>query len=383
MKIKLILLFFFITMSLCSTVSAKIDSDYYAGLLKNQKAGPQQMLFLSAFGSDFDLFKEYIAKGADINARDKDGNTALILGAKSLDIVKYLVSKNVDINAGNNDGETALLMAAQSGNPEVVRFLIEHNADVNAASNDGTTALMRTCNREVFMLLLKNKADVNAKDKKGETALMKAYHLARVKVLIDHGADINAKDNENMTALMHFAKRRMFKEVELLIRHGANINIKDKTGKKYGDYKDTLAKDPSNDCTIVSVCATANSSLKNIATTMTQAGLNFKNINDLNSFCRGDRTILETMLVEGNHKALKKLLYYLKTRKGEWFVEELLNYPIPNRRNNKSHSLLDFNDYLYSLGDGHLEAQEYVNKLREFLIAYGAKNIADDCWDAR
>jgi ankyrin repeat protein len=50
-------------------------------------------------------------RGADINAKDKDGDTAIIGAAfwGHLDVVTLLLEKGADINAKNKDGETAHL----------------------------------------------------------------------------------------------------------------------------------------------------------------------------------------------------------------------------------------------------------------------------------
>ncbi|MEH1771269.1 MAG: ankyrin repeat domain-containing protein, partial [Nostoc sp.] len=53
-----------------------------------------------------------IAKGADVNAKNKDGNTPLHL-AYDLDIVKLLIAKGADANAKNNDDMTPAELQAQ------------------------------------------------------------------------------------------------------------------------------------------------------------------------------------------------------------------------------------------------------------------------------
>jgi len=67
-----------------------------------------------------------------------------------LEVVKALLAKGADVNAKLNNGETALTLAsfgdwrrrASSDEPvEVVRVLLTNGANVNAKGSDGKTAL--------------------------------------------------------------------------------------------------------------------------------------------------------------------------------------------------------------------------------------------------
>ncbi len=59
----------------------------------------------------------------------------------NLVVARLLIKKGADVNAKNNDGETALMLASLNGNFEAANLLIEKGADVNAKSNKGKTAL--------------------------------------------------------------------------------------------------------------------------------------------------------------------------------------------------------------------------------------------------
>lgn len=56
-------------------------------------------------------------------------------------VVKYLVKKGANVNVSSHSGETPLIGAAASCDLETVKFLLEHRADVNARDKDGRTAL--------------------------------------------------------------------------------------------------------------------------------------------------------------------------------------------------------------------------------------------------
>lgn len=80
---------------------------------------------------------------------------------------------------------------------EVVRLLLGAGADVNARDKQGNTALMLSRDDvEQVELLLKAGADPNVRNLEGETALSKAYDDEVKQILIKHGAVPMAKEAE-------------------------------------------------------------------------------------------------------------------------------------------------------------------------------------------
>jgi ankyrin repeat protein len=78
---------------------------------------------------------------ADVTVRDRRVNTLLIYAAAfgSVDAVRRLVERGADVNAKNSFGATALVYAA--ANEAKVRLLVAHGADVNARTRQGRTPL--------------------------------------------------------------------------------------------------------------------------------------------------------------------------------------------------------------------------------------------------
>ena len=72
-----------------------------------------------------------------------------------LEIVKYLLENGADINAKDNYGTTALMKASSNGQLEIVQFLIENGADINIKNNEGKTALDVAATKEIKKVLRK------------------------------------------------------------------------------------------------------------------------------------------------------------------------------------------------------------------------------------
>jgi len=131
-----------------------------------------------------------LKKGADVNAKDKYGYTALILVSEKghTEIVAMLLEKGADVNAKRNDGNTALVLASAMGHAEIMAMLLEKGADVNAKNNDGDTALLWASlaghTKIVAVLLEKEGADVNATDNEGESALNWARKRKHIEIAV-------------------------------------------------------------------------------------------------------------------------------------------------------------------------------------------------------
>ena len=55
--------------------------------------------------------------------------------------IEEAIMNGANVNAKDNEGWTALIWAAIRGHIEVVEVLLKHGADVNAKNNNGRTAL--------------------------------------------------------------------------------------------------------------------------------------------------------------------------------------------------------------------------------------------------
>jgi len=81
----------------------------------------------AASKGDTQKVQALLGKGADVNAKDDMGETALIIAAYygHTDTVKVLLEEGADVNAKNNKGITALRAAKLAGHNEIVLMLEE------------------------------------------------------------------------------------------------------------------------------------------------------------------------------------------------------------------------------------------------------------------
>ena len=209
-----------------------------------------------------------LMEGADINARDEEGTTALLRAAflGHTEMAKILL-KNANLDAEqkltammwaerNGHTETArllkqagvkiadaslneqLLYAAIKGDIREVQILLNIGAKVDTKeSTDGSTALMLAAGKghnRVVTLLLEEGADINAVNDFGGTALLWAIfegHAEIAELFIKRDADVNAKHaRTNITVLMMAVQHGYTEIVSTLLKKGVDVNIKDRNG---------------------------------------------------------------------------------------------------------------------------------------------------------
>src|SRR5665213_2671318 len=148
-------------------------------------------LFQAIQKADNAAVKRLLDGGASPNAKDADGNPALMLAALwgGPDSVKLLLDRGADPNVANAAGATPLMWAIP--NFAKVKLLVEHGANVNARSTnlERTPLLVASSfpgTVEILQLLLSKGADIHAKDKSGMHAWGGAAAGLRAPLSTDH-----------------------------------------------------------------------------------------------------------------------------------------------------------------------------------------------------
>ena len=153
--------------------------------------------------------------------RQTESITLLMYSSMKLENIKYLLEIGADVNARNEEGTTALMWASGAwGLPEILKTLIDAGAEVNAQDRYGSTALMCAVYNSIYTMF----SDV----------------VSKLEVLINAGANVNLHDNDGDTALILAAQVKHMGDraaiIKTLLNAGADINIRNKFGKTAYDY---------------------------------------------------------------------------------------------------------------------------------------------------
>lgn len=148
----------------------------------------------------------------DPDVEDGSGWTPLMIAVSVRDgdaVVDLLLSKGADINQKNNNGQTALHFVASKKNLDVARKLFNSTPPASARVRDkrGQYALHRAAavgSVPMIEMLLKNHSPINASDNAGYTALHHAVaegHGNAATALLKNGAETDKRDSNGCLAL--------------------------------------------------------------------------------------------------------------------------------------------------------------------------------------
>jgi ankyrin repeat protein len=181
---------------------------------------------------DQSAVRALLAKGADANAVQVDGTTALhwAVHYDDAETAALLVKAGANVNAVNRYGVPPLALASTNGNAAVVRLLLEADADVHATMTGGETPLMlaaRSGSADAVKALLVRGAKHDARESHGQTALMWAAaegHVPVMRALIEAGSDVNATLGSGFTPFFFAVREGRIEAVRFLLEKGIDVN---------------------------------------------------------------------------------------------------------------------------------------------------------------
>lgn len=219
-------------------IEAKIDVD-----TKNHKE--ETPLMIASMYNLNEIAKMLIKSGADINARDKLGKTALHHSIiNGTEIFHLLISNGADLDKKDHKWDSLLHYVTKFKRKKMFDNLVLKNIPLDTSNKNGFTPLIISIyskEYEMAKTLIEKDADVNKANSKGVTPLMLASAAGRksqpelVKLLLKKGAEIDKVDFEGKTALFYAVGKIWIDITKILLEAGADPKIVDKTGKTVFD----------------------------------------------------------------------------------------------------------------------------------------------------
>jgi ankyrin repeat protein len=242
------------------------------------KAGLTEELSEAAFNGNTSLCRALLGQGADADAKDQEGYSALLRAASGhhYTTVALFLTSGADVNGKSKNGETALMYGVCGGDSKLLKLLLKRGADVNARDNEGATPLMwavSKCDPHARSWKIEgealagnqNELSPKANDRvvRGLQASVMTWWRALkrlllpsepqedvVRLLVENGAELNAKDKTGASALMKAIRSGSFAIARLLIAGGAQSNMtiaaalgdKESVGRFIGEGSDVNEK---------------------------------------------------------------------------------------------------------------------------------------------
>ncbi len=207
----------------------------------------------------------------NISLRDSMGNTALhiaIAKNSSLDQITFLIDMGIDVNARNRNGHSALYLAVQDNNRSIGEKLLSSGADVFSTDSENSSPLRLALTwgadvedwvltseviiaqdgagntplhyasewnlNESLISLLEKGSDPNSQNNNGESPIynaVKADNIDGMRILLESGTDRNLRNYLGDTVVHYSVRWNAQDAARLAVENGYDVNAKNLSGK--------------------------------------------------------------------------------------------------------------------------------------------------------
>ncbi|GFT59936.1 hypothetical protein NPIL_499291 [Nephila pilipes] len=195
--------------------------------------------YLKLQSCDFNLVKQFLTHGVDVNYKDNYSNISLHYAVRldKINIVQEILKAGADPNAVNAQRNTPLHMAVLTGNIRVIQELLLHGANVMAANDIGNiplhVATIHGKSKVLDLLIKSDDRQINLRNSRGNAVLHLAVvhgKPAAIECLVRHGVDINQSNEDGNKPLHLAAIHNRSNVIKTLINCGADTNLCNKSG---------------------------------------------------------------------------------------------------------------------------------------------------------
>ena len=197
------------------------------------------LLFSAATEGKIAMMDVVLKAGADPNAKDESGMTALRhvawTGKNQVNVTKRLIAAKADVNLAADDDWTPLIQVMYADPAvavPVAQVLLQAGADASIVNNEGNSALMLASHHDMPVLipaLVKAGADINERGRDGTPLGIAAAegHTAVARALLDANADPDLGGRHEETPLMKAAQKDHVEIIALLLARCARTDLMD------------------------------------------------------------------------------------------------------------------------------------------------------------
>ncbi len=191
----------------------------------HMKTLDEKLLRAADAGDELEFISSLLARGADVNAVDAEGRSALHYAAQhgDIELAELLLAHGADIEARGNDS-TPLMWALFCGEPEFAIHLLQHGANACCRDGAGLTPLHICVSADAARELLAHGAELEARNASGCTPLHWQCFCGWaevVAVLLKAGASITPGEDDGWTPLRYAEYSEDTEAAALLRAHGA------------------------------------------------------------------------------------------------------------------------------------------------------------------